>query len=359
MIPLLGFVFRRLLISIGILLLLTLATFWMFEKIPNEPAAFLVDPQHSTQAQIKEARHQLGVDKPMPVQFAKYVDRVAHGDFGNSWQTIYFNPNGNLTGIPVRTELLRALAVTASVVLGGVALVLLISFPLGVFSAARPRSTFDRSAVGVSLIGLSTHPLVVALLLQLFLGDRWNVLPARGYCNLRGTPSSAYGMAYGQTCGGLRDWASHLLLPWLTFALFFIALYSRVIRSRMIDIMGEPFIRTARAKGAPEWRVVRKHALPNALLPIVTMTAMDIGTALGVAAYVETVYHLPGLGARIVTAIATGRFDVPVVIGIVFFTAVIILTLNLLVDLLYAILDPRVSVRDVSLGPAARSGRVA
>jgi peptide/nickel transport system permease protein len=359
MVRLLAFLVRRLTISLAIVLLLTLATFAMFEEIPNEPAAFLVDPQHATQAQIRQARHQLGVDKPMPVRYLHYVERLAHGDFGNSWQTIAFTANGDELGIPVRTELWQALGVTASVVVGGVALVLLLSFPLGVVSAARPRSLLDRSAVGVSLVGLSTHPLVVALLLQLFLGDRWKLLPGRGYCNLHGPPLPAYGQPVGATCGGLRDWASHLLLPWLTFALFFIALYSRVIRSRMMDILGEPFVRTARAKGASEWRVVRRHALPNALLPIVTMTAMDIGTGLGVAAYVETVYHLPGLGARIVTAIATGHFDVPVVIGIVFFTAVIILALNLLVDVLYAVLDPRVDAERVSLGPAARSGRVA
>src|SRR5437763_1777860 len=251
MLAVLGFFLRRLAISIAILLVLTLATFAMFEKIPNEPAGFLVDLKHATPAQVRQARHKLGADKP---------------------------------------------------------------------------------------------------------------LPGRGYCNLHGTPQIAYGTpgtVTTQTCGGVRDWALHLLLPWVTFALFFIALYSRVIRSRMMDVLGEPFIRTARAKGAPEWRVVRKHALPNALLPIVTMTAMDIGTALGVAAYVETVFHLPGLGARIVTSIASGLFDVPVVIGIVFFTAVIILALNLVVDLLYAVLDPRVASGRAALGPAARSGRVA
>ena len=362
MLAVLGFFVRRLAISIAILLALTLATFAMFEKIPNEPAGFLVDLKHATPAQVRQARHKLGADKPLPERYWLYVKRVAHGDFGKSWATVGFTSNGDELGVPVRTELWQALGVTASVVIGGVALVLLLSFPLGIVSAARPGSAVDRTAVGVSLVGLSTHPLVIALLLQLFLGDRWRLLPGRGYCNLHGTHAIPYGSAgivNTQTCGGARDWASHLLLPWVTFALFFIALYSRVIRSRMMDVLGEPYIRTARAKGAAEWRVVRKHALPNALLPIVTMTAMDIGTALGVAAYVETVFHLPGLGARIVTSIASGLFDVPVVIGIVFFTAVIILTLNLVVDLLYAVLDPRVAAGRVTMGPAARSGRVA
>ena len=189
MLAVLGFFVRRLAISIAILLALTLATFVMFEKIPNEPAAFLVDLKHATPAEVEHARHQLGADKPLPERYWLYLKRVAHGDFGKSWATVAFTSNGDQLGVPVRTELWQAFGVTASVVLGGVALVLLLSFPLGIVSAARPGSVLDRSAVGLSLIGLSTHPLVIALLLQLFLGDRWRLVPARGYCNLHGRTS--------------------------------------------------------------------------------------------------------------------------------------------------------------------------
>jgi peptide/nickel transport system permease protein len=350
----LAFAIRRIGVSLLILVLLVLATFVMFERIPNEPAGFLVDPQHSTQAQIAEARHQLGVDRPLPERFFEYVKRLAHGDFGKSWATIGFTGSGEEFGTPVRDELLRALGTTASVVLGGMALVLLLSFPLGLVSASRPRSGVDRTSVGISLIGISTHPLVLALLLQLYVGNRWNWLPDQGYCNLVGGERLTYDGNTATTCGGPRDWAVHLILPWITFALFFIALYSRIIRVRMLAVLGEPYIRTARAKGASESRVVLRHALPNAIAPIATMTAMDIGTALGVAAYVETVYHLPGLGARMVSALALGYFDVPVLIGIVFITAVIILALNLIVDLVYAYVDPRGNTR----AAVERTGRV-
>ena len=350
---LLAVAIRRIGVSRLILVLLVLATFVMFDRIPNEPAGFLVDPQRSTQAEIAAARHQLGVDRPLPERFFEYVKRIAHGDFGRSWQTIGYTGTGEEFGTPVRDELLRALGTTASVVLGGMALVLLFSFPLGLVSAARPRSGIDRASVGVSLIGISTHPLVLALLLQLFVGNRWGWLPAQGYCNLVGGDRLIYDGNVATTCGGPREWVSHLILPWITFALFFIALYSRIIRVRMLAVLGEPFIRTARAKGASETRVVWRHALPNAIGPIATMTAMDIGTALGVAAYVETVYHLPGLGARMVSALSLGYFDVPVLIGIVFITAVIILVLNLVMDLLHATIDPRASAALVD-----RSGRV-
>jgi|tagenome__1003787_1003787.scaffolds.fasta_scaffold20971159_3 peptide/nickel transport system permease protein len=349
------FAARRLGASMLILVALTFVTFAMFERIPNEPAFLLVDPKIATRAQIAKARHDLGVDRPFFTRYAEYVGRLAHGDFGRSWATIGYTGGQLQPGIPIRDELFQALGVTASVVLGGLALVLLLSLPLGIVSAARPRSAVDRGSVAVSLIGISTHPLVIALLLQLFVANRWGWLPGSGYCNLHGPDVYVTSGISSVKCGGPKDWASHLVLPWITFALFFIALYSRIIRVRMLAVLGEPYIRTARAKGASNWRVVRRHVMPNALAPIMTMTAMDIGTALGVAAYVEVVFHLPGLGARMVSALALGIFDVPVVIGIVFFTAVIILALNLVVDLVQGVIDPRAFE---ARRESARSGRV-
>ena len=335
------FLARRLAIAAVLLVALTFITFVIFFKVPSEPAAFLVDPKTATQAQIKAARHVLGADRPVHVQFAKYVWRLAHADFGRSWRTYYVTANGVALSTPVSRILRDAAGVTASLVLGGAALLLLLSIPLGAWSAARPRSLLDRTVAAGSLVGISTHPLVVALLLQLFVGFRWHVAPPSGYCPLHGhsvvfTPGE-------KPCGGPVDWASHLVLPWITFALFFVALYIRVVRVRMIEVLSEPYIRTARAKGASSFRVVRRHALPNSMLAIVTMIGMDIGTALGVCIYIESVYSLPGLGHRMVDSTALGVLDMPLMVGVIFVSAVTILALNLLIDLTYSLVDPRIT----------------
>jgi peptide/nickel transport system permease protein len=217
---------------------------------------------------------------------------------------------------------------------------------------------------GVSLVGISTHPLVLALLIQLFFSKRWQIFPVSGYCPITYKPTPPPGgflpNAPGATLPGcnhqVRDWALHLVLPWICFALFFVALYARVVRARMIEVLREPFIRTARAKGASESRIVRRHALPNAWLPIVTMVGMDVGTALGVAVYIETVFGLPGLGYKTVQSIAGGNINVPVIAGIVVFSGAAIMLINLLLDVLYAVIDPRIAERGrrVASGPATR-----
>ena len=178
------------------------------------------------------------------------------------------------------------LLVTGALVIGGALLALLISIPLGAIAAAKPRSATDRTILAVSLIGICTHPLVVALLLQQFPGNRWGIAPARGYCSFFGTagePGKFDGFSLSQDlgCAGPTAWASHLILPWITFALFFVAIYTRLVRVRMIEVMDEPYIRTAEAKGMPRTRVVRHHALRNAMSPVLTLVGMDIGLASG------------------------------------------------------------------------------
>jgi peptide/nickel transport system permease protein len=254
-------------------------------------------------------------------------------------------------GQPVAGEVLRAAGVTGSIVLGGAVLLLLLSVPLGLLSASRPRSVLDRTAVAVGIVGISTHPLVVGLLLKLFAGQRWHLAPDSGYCDFfpRAAPTDVYDAA--AECSGPGGWASHLALPWLTFALFFVALYSRMVRARMLEVLEEPYIRTARAKGATERRIMGKHALPNAVLPIVTMLAMDIGTAVGIAVYIEAVYRLPGLGLETVRALGGAGADLPVLIGIVLVTGTIIILLNLLVDVVSVVLDPTITRR-----PRGRAG---
>ena len=344
-----AYVLRRLAVAAVLVWLLSVITFAMYFKIPADPAGFLVDIQHSSPDQVAKARHALGVDRPVYVQYGKYVERALHGDLGISWQTAQVF-GGRVEGVYVAPLVRSALGVTASLVLGGMLLLLLIAIPLGAYVATRPRSFADRAAIAFSIAAISTHPLVVGLLLQLFAGNRWHVAPPSGYCPLFGsapdTSSTAFLTANPQnvpTCGGPVAWASHLVLPWLTFALFFIALYLRMMRARMIEVLDEPYVRTARAKGASEFDVVRRHAFRNAIPPIVTMIGMDAGMAIGIAMYIEAVFGLPGLGRTTIGALNNpAGFDLPIILGVTLVTGLVIILLNLVVDLALLAIDPTI-----------------
>jgi peptide/nickel transport system permease protein len=345
-----GYILRRFGIAIVLIWVLSVITFAIYLKVPADPAGFIVDIQHSSSAQIAQAHHILGTDRPAVVQYAKYMERLLHGDFGVSWPTVVFF-NGQVHGASVGRMVWKALLVTGSLALGGFVLLLLVAVPLGTFAATRPRSLFDRLSLGLSVAAISTHPLVVGLLLQLFVGNKWKLLPASGYCTV-GAPSKAELTNWKlfapggspKPCGGVGEWAWHLLLPWLTFALFFVALYMRIVRARMLEVLEEPWVRTARAKGASEFRVIRAHALRNAIAPIVTMSAMDAGMAIGVAMYIETVFGLPGLGRTLIRALAGFQgYDLPVILAVTMVAAAVIILLNLVADLLLLAIDPTVA----------------
>ncbi|MBA3842480.1 MAG: ABC transporter permease [Actinobacteria bacterium] len=348
-----AYVLRRLAVAVVLVWILSVVTFAIYLKVPADPAGFLVDIQHATPAAIAKAHHQLGTDRPAVVQYGHYVWRALHGDLGISWATIGFAPNGTPSGAPVGHMVWSALLVTGSLALGGFVLLLLVAVPLGAFAATRPRSLVDRLSLGVSVAAISTHPLVVGLLLQLFVGNRWHLLPASGYCTVS-RPSAAEIDAVRRfaptntpvPCGGVGHWAWHLVLPWITFALFFVALYMRIIRARMLEVLEEPWVRTARAKGASEFRVIRAHALRNAIAPVVTMTAMDAGMAIGIAMYIETVFGLPGLGRTTILALAGQQgYDLPVILAVTLVAATAIIILNLVADLLLLAVDPTVARR--------------
>jgi peptide/nickel transport system permease protein len=280
------------------------------------------------------------------------MGRLLRGDFGLSWPTVVFF-NGHVEGASVGQLVWKAALVTGSLVLGGFVLLLLVAVPLGTFAATRPRSLFDRLSLGLSVAAISTHPLVVGLLLQLFVGNKWKLLPASGYCT-PSSPSKTAIRAWEQfaptgvqkPCGGVGEWAWHLLLPWITFALFFVALYMRIVRARMLEVLEEPWVRTARAKGASEFRVIRSHALRNAIAPIVTMTAMDAGMAIGIAMYIETVFGLPGLGRTMIRALAGFQgYDLPVILAVTLVAAAAIIVLNLVADIVLLAIDPTIARR--------------
>jgi peptide/nickel transport system permease protein len=181
------------------------------------------------------------------------------------------------------------------------------------------------------LIGISAHPVWIGLVLAYFFGYRLGWFPITGYCDVV-NPST--------DCGGPTQWAYHMVLPWVTFACLFTATYTRFIRASVMETMNEDYVRTARAKGAPEGAVMRRHVLRNALLTIVTILGLDIGLAMGGAIFTETVFGLPGLGQTVVGSIT--NFDLPVTEGIIVFATTCIIVSNLVVDIVYAWVDPRI-----------------
>jgi peptide/nickel transport system permease protein len=244
------------------------------------------------------------------------------------------------------------------VMIGGAILAVLVSLPLGALSGRRVGSRADKIISTVALVGVCTHPIVTGKLLTQWFGLDLHWLPAGGYCSFVKHPLpqnvSVTLPAGFQPCGGPRDWATHLILPWITFAFLFLALYTRMIRASVAESIHEDYVRTARAKGAREARVMTWHVLPNASLRVLTMVGMDIGTALGVAVFVEAAYGLNGLARLAVHAMAgdevTSATDLPMLLAVVTVIALIVVVGNLLVDLLYAVVDPRT-------GSADRPGR--
>ena len=325
------YLIRRLLWACVLFFAVTIVTYVIFYAIPADPAR-LACGQRATALCIKRAAHYLGTDRPLYVQYGKYVGRLMPVSFsgGPHLKTPSLGRSFT-TRLSVNYVVLNAAPVTASLVFGGAVLWMMIALPIGILSALRPRSLLDRLAMVFVLIGISAHPVWIGLLFAYFFGFKAGLFPITGYCDFI-NPSG--------DCGGPVEWAYHLVLPWATFAILFAALYVRMIRANVMEALGEDYVRTARAKGAPEWLVMRSHVLRNALLPVVTMLGMDIGLALGGAIFTETVYGLPGLGKTAVQAI--GNFDLPVTQGVVVFATLCIIFFNLVVDLLYAWIDPRI-----------------
>jgi len=339
------YVARRLIVSALMLIALSAIVFLLAHSIPSDPAFFLVRPQHSSAAQIATARHKLGVDKPLIVQYGKFLWNAIHGDLGNSWSIQTYEAKTNHVGYAhVGAMVIRAGAVTGSVVLGGALLLLALAVPLGALSAMHPRSLLDRLVIAFAVLGIATHPIVIGSLLQRYFAGVGHPLPAYGYCSLLGG---------GGGCGGPFDWATHLVLAWISFALLFVAIYVRVFRARMLEVLAEPYITVARAKGSSETRVVAHHALRNAAAPMLTMIGMEAGIAVGVVVYLERVYGLPGLGSLTLQAFSGDvGYDLPLILGITLFVGAAIILINLVVDLLYAVVDPTLSRREGIAAPA-------
>jgi peptide/nickel transport system permease protein len=329
-----SFLLRRAAWMVVMFLAVTVVTFIIFFVIPSE------DDQASLGrgGGDVDVRTTVQIDGPLYEEYAEFLGRiVTQGSLGTSWVA---------RGQEVNELLVRAAPVTLSLVIGGALLWMLIAIPAGLLAALRPRSTFSRFTTVFVLIGISAHPLWIGLMLSYLVGARLGLTPTGGYCEV---------FSPAGNCGGPAQWAYHLLLPWFTFAFMFAAIYMRMIRASTLETLDEDYVRTARAKGAPEWLVLRSHVLRNAMLPVVSMLGMDIAVSLGAALFVETAYGLPGLGRLFATSLA--RRDFPVLLGITVYTTLLVVVVNFLIDVLYGFIDPRAREERRSEGKLARGER--
>ncbi|HEX5800680.1 MAG TPA: ABC transporter permease [Gaiellaceae bacterium] len=317
------YLIRRFLWAWVLFLAVTLVTYVIFFLVPASPAR-LAAGQSATPERVREVEKFLGLDQPVYVQYWRFLKRlVIDRSLGESF----------INRQSVNGEILRAAPITASLVFGAMILVLMLAIPLGIFSALKPRSLLDRAAMTYVLIGISLPSFWIGLVLSYIVGYRLNLTPIAGYCEVVSVPEAAI-------CGGFTDWAYHMVLPWLTLAIVVAGTYVRFVRAEVMETMTQDYVRTARAKGAPEHQVMRSHILRNAMLPVVTMVGMDIGLLLGGSIFIETVFGLPGLGRTAFEAI--GNYDLPTLQGVVIFGAIAIILFTLFVDLLYAWIDPRI-----------------
>jgi len=334
----LQFLIRRVLWAALLFVSVTVVTYVIFFLAPANPERQICGGERATTACLDEVSDKLALDSPIYIQYSKFLWRLIEPTVSYAGPVPVPHPKFDLgqsfiTQQSVNTIVKNAAPVTAALVFGGAILWLLIGLSAGIFSALRPRSLLDRVSMTFVLIGISAHPVWLGLIFSYFFGFKLGIAPITGYCDFF-NPNEAFG------CGGPLDWAHHMILPWFTFAILGSALYVRMIRANVMDTMNEDYVRTARAKGAPETQVMRSHILRNALLPVVTMLGMDIGLSLGGAVFTEAVYSLPGLGGVAVQAV--NQYDLPIVQGVVVFSTVAIIFFNLIVDILYGWIDPRI-----------------
>ncbi|HJQ74016.1 MAG TPA: ABC transporter permease [Gaiellaceae bacterium] len=319
------FLIRRLLWSVFLFFVATLVTYLIFFVIPGDPAVIAAGSGATATPQfLARIRHELHLDVPIYQQYWLFVwNLVRHGSLGFSYRN----------GASVRWILGQDAPVTGSLLFGGAVLWLVVSIPVGILSAVRPRSLLDRLTMVFVLIGISAPAVWIGLILAYVFGFRLGWTPIADYCSFFPHPQVG-------ACGGPGRWAYHLILPWLTFMFLFAALYVRLIRANVMEAQTEDYVRTARAKGASTSRVLVRHVLRNSMLPVVTVFGMDLGLAAGLAVFTESVFDLHGLGAELITA--AQNQDLPTVVGIVIATTIAVIVFNFLVDLAYAWLDPRI-----------------
>lgn len=333
------YIIRRLLWMVFVLWAISAITFVIFYLVPGDPAALSM-PRGATPEALQQTRDRMGLNDPIPVQYADFV-------FGDSlWLDSAEDQKGLLdwppslgysfrNQQPVRELLMSRLPVTAALALGSATLWLLMGIPIGILAATKPRSLRDRIATFFALTGVSMPTFFLGILMLYFFFFRLTVsagvtfqdrpLFPPGWTPLHENP---------------LQWAQHLVLPCMTIALTYAAIYSRMVRGTLLDVLGEDYIRTARAKGLSERRVTYKHGLRSALTPVVTLLGLDLGGLLGGAIISERVFNLPGIGAQAIQAV--GNLDLPIILGTVLLGSFFVVISNIIIDIVYAMLDARV-----------------
>jgi peptide/nickel transport system permease protein len=315
------YILRRLVWAVVVLLAVTLITFFIFYKLPpGDPALRFVGKQ-PTEENIALVRHNLGLDRPFYVQYGKFLKAIVLGDkYG--WPGLGFSYDSS---VPIREKIVQKAPRTLSLILGASILWLVAGVLIGVVSAIKRRTLVDRLAMGFALFGISAPVFWLGLMALFVFWYKLDLTAGTGYTPFTENP---------------EQWASHLILPWIVLSLLFAAIYARMVRGNLLDAMGEDYIRTARAKGLSERRVIFRHGLRASLAPIVTMFGLDVALLVGGAVITESVFNLDGLGFMAVDSVF--RQDLPATLGVVLVATFAVVIMNLIVDVLYAFLDPRV-----------------
>ncbi len=317
----LKFLIKRILTGLVVLWIISLLVFALFFAVPNGVARRMAG-HNASPTTIKLIEQRLGLDDPLWQQYLRFIGNALHGDLGTDY---YYQ-------LPVTQVIREALPISLSLVIGAAIIWMVLGIVSGVVSAVRPRSFTDRAITVLALVFYSVPSFVLGLTLIYVFYFRLTVagfpiFPAGGYKPLS---------------DGLNQWFFHLVLPWITLAMVSVAIYSRLTRGSMLEVLGEDYIKTARSKGIPEKRVVYRHALRSALTPVLTQFGIDLGALIGGAVITETVFSLPGVGYQSLKAIRNQ--DLPLIIGVVLVASAAIVVANIIVDLFYAVLDPRVKL---------------
>lgn len=310
----LGYLIRRLLAAIPVMGVVALFVFLLLRLTPGDPAAIIAGDS-ATPEQLMRIRTSLGLNEPLYVQFFTWVGRLLHGDLGVSL----------ISQVPVLQMIGQRIEPTITVALSTIVLSVIVAVPLGVVAAWKHGTWVDRFVMGLSVIGFSVPVFVIGyVLIQIFAIElRW--LPVQGFRPM---------------VRGFGPFAERLVLPTLTLSFIYIALIARMTRAAMLDVLGEDYVRTARAKGITESRVLLRHALRNAAVPVITVIGTGFALLISGVVVTESVFNLPGIGRLTVDAVLAR--DYPVIQGMILLTSGIYVAVNLLIDLAYTLLDPRI-----------------
>ena len=311
----LGYVAKRILATIPVMLIVAVFVFLMLRLAPGDPAAVIAG-DYATTEDVERIREQLGLNEPIPVQLAQWIGQLMQGDLG---QSIFSKkPVTELIGQRIEPTLLLALTTIVFSVL--------VAVPLGTIAAWRAGSFVDRGVMMFSVGGFSVPVFVLGYILIYILAMQLKVMPVQGYKS----PFS----------DGIGPFFYHITLPTLTLSVIFIALIARMTRASVIEVLEEDYIRTARAKGQSEFKILLRHALRNAAVPIVTVIGIGIALLIGGVVVTESVYNIPGLGRLVLDAVLAR--DYPIIQGLILFFSFIYIMINLLIDLSYTLFDPRI-----------------